>query len=142
MAPAAAPAMAPASHAYTASEILDLSGPESASQHKKGSLHQVIIYLKQECIPVGCVPCAAVTAGDGGCLPGGGSLPRGEGWGVIPMGCACPGVCLPRERCVCPGVVSAWGWCLPREGVCPGGVCPEGVCVSQHALRRHPPWTE
>ena len=28
-------------------------------------------FLKQECIPVGCVPSTVVAAGGGGCLPGG-----------------------------------------------------------------------
>ena len=44
------------------------------------------ISTKQECIPVGCVPSAAVAVGGGaGCLPGG----------------------------VCPGDVSAWGGVCP-----------------------------
>ena len=40
--------------------------------------------IKQECIPVGCVPSSAVTAGGGGGF-----------WGCLPGGCVCPGVCLP-----------------------------------------------
>ena len=63
---------------------------------------------KQECIPVGCVPSAAVAVGGGwGCLEG-----------VCPGG-VCPGGCLP-------GGVSAQGW----------GVSAWGLCVSQHALGR------
>ena len=46
---------------------------------------------KQECIPVGCVPPAAVTVCRGGCLPGGGSAQGG----VCPEGGCLPGGCLP-----------------------------------------------
>ena len=55
---------------------------------------------KQECIPVGCVPSAAVAvSGVGGvCL--GGCLPRGE--------LSAQGGCLSK------GVVSAQGGCLPK----------------------------
>ena len=72
---------------------------------------------KQEKIPVGCVPSAAVAIR-------GGVSAQGEG--------------------VCPGRVSAWGWgCLPRRGVCLGGCLPRGLyprgCVSQHALRQTSP---
>ena len=63
----------------------------------------------QECIPVGCVPSAAVVVSDEGVFA------QGE--------CVCPG------EGVYSGGVSAWG-CLPWEGVfaqeecvCPGGVC-------------------
>ena len=56
--------------------------------------------FRQECIPVGCIPPAAVAV-SGGCLPGMGCLRREDGR------------CLPRG-------------CLPRR-VCLGGVCPEGV---------------
>ena len=66
--------------------------------------------FKQECIPVGCVPSAAlaVCCGGGVSVQGvsalGGCLPRGDG-----------GVCLPGG--ICPGV-SAWG-CLPRGASAP-----------------------
>ena len=61
---------------------------------------------KQECIPVGYVPTAAVAIpGRGVSLPEVGCLPRG--WGCLPRGRGDPprggGVCLPRG-----------GGCLPR----------------------------
>ena len=65
---------------------------------------------KQECIPVGCIPSAAMAArmgcipvctGQGGCLPRA-RLPRG----VYPEGYSQGGVC---PGGVCPGGVSAWG---------------------------------
>ena len=41
-----------------------------------------IYNFEQECIPVGCVPFAAVATGGGGCLLGG-CLPKGgSAWGV------------------------------------------------------------
>ena len=72
--------------------------------------------LKQECIPVGCVPSAAVAVcwGEGGCLCVWGGLCMSRG-------------CLPGG----PGRVSAqgmsaWGGVCPR-GCLPGGcVCQEG----------------
>ena len=97
-----------------------------------------IAFLKQECIPVGCLPAASrpyagvcfggVSAWSGGCLlPGGWCLPGLGGW-CLPG----PGGCLPGG-----GVVSAWsrggGVCLVRGGLpCPGGL------VSQYALRQTP----
>ena len=83
-------------------------------QFYSNSPHYQTAYPKQECIPVGCVPSAAVAV-------------CGER-GV--MGCVCPGgVCLVG--------VSAGG-CLPW-GVCPGGVCPgvsaqESVCLGVSVL--------
>ena len=71
----------------------------------------------QECIPVGCVSSAAVTA-TGVSAQGGGCLQRGA---------VCPGGLSAQ------GGLSAKGGCLPRR-VCPGGVCPglpawgRGVC--------------
>ena len=76
--------------------------------------------LKQECIPVGCVPSAAMTASGGG---GGG---RGY---VSAGGVRLPGGCLLG--------VSAWG-CLPRgKWGLPGGSDWGGVCLagSVHAPR-------
>ena len=60
------------------------------------------ILSKQECIPVGCIPSAAVAIGRGVCL--GSCLP----------GSVCPGGFLPG--------VSAWGCLSAQRGVCPGGV--------------------
>ena len=69
---------------------------------KNFSFNQVMqLKYQQECIPVGCVPSAAVAVCGGG------------GEGVCPGGCVCPG-----EGCVCPGVCLPRG-CLPRAGVTP-----------------------
>ena len=61
--------------------------------------------MKQECIPVGCVPPAPYRSAGGGCLCPGGSLSGG----------LCPG------RGLCPGV-------LCPGGLCPGDLCPGGLC--------------
>ena len=70
--------------------------------------------VKQECIPTGCVPSAAVAiSGRGGVCPGSECL---LGRGVC-LGGVCPcGVCL-GGGVVCPG------------GVCLGGAAQEGVCL-------------
>ena len=90
-------------------------------------------YFKQESIPVGCVPSAAVTVVGGASFREGGVLPGdvcasqevSTGGGGLHMGYL-PRGCLPRgcaSRCVLPRV------CLPGGGVCPGGICPWGdVC--------------
>ena len=85
--------------------------------------------LKQECIPVGCVPSAAVAV----CWGGGVSAQ----WGVCLEGGVCPGGCLPRGVSVrgCmprAGGVSTWGvsaqvGCLLWGEVCPGGCLPRGM---------------
>ena len=68
--------------------------------------------MKQECIPVGCVPSAAMAIYLGGCLHRGrGCLPRRRG-------------CLPKRGVASPG------------GVCPGSVCPQGVCPGVVCLAR------
>ena len=67
--------------------------------------------IQQECIPVGCVPSAALAVWWGGGWCPGGCLPSG---GVWPEGCLPRGDCLPRG-CL-PRGVSAYG-----EGVCLGG---------------------
>ena len=81
--------------------------------------------IEQECIPLGCVPSAAVAVGEGG-LPRGVCLSRGRSVFVCPGGRSvfvCPGgrsVFVCPGGCVCPGV-SAYGVC----------VCPEGGrCLS------------
>ena len=70
------------------------------------------MYHQQECIPVGCVPSAAVAAWGGGGLPKGWVSARGVGvsawgfWGCLPggvcLGGAYPGGCLPRGGCTPP----------------------------------------
>ena len=82
---------------------------------------------KLECIPVGCVPSAAVTICWGGVSAYGGCLPRGMGGDVFLGGC------LPRVGCLPVGVCLG-GVCL-LGGVCPGNgplgcVCPEGRCLA------------
>ena len=75
--------------------------------------------MKQECIPVGCAPSAAVAVLGGVCLGGvcpGGCLP------LVPSG-VCPGGCLSRGRCL-PLVP---GGSLPRGDVCLWS--QEGVCL-------------
>ena len=85
--------------------------------------------VKQECIPVGCVPAARCPYAEvcfrgGGCLPGGGSAPGG---------------------CLVWGGGSAWsGGCLLLGGLPGGGSAwSRGVClfwrsISQHVLRQTP----
>ena len=59
--------------------------------------------MKQECIPVGCVPSAAVAVyWGGGVFPGGGVCQGGSVWGV----------CMSAQRGVCLGCV-----CVPGGGV-------------------------
>ena len=71
--------------------------------------------MKQECIPVGCVPSAAVAAGGGGV----GVYPSMHWTGGCLPGGICLGAVLPGGGCGC---------------VYPGGVAARGVCISQHAL--------
>ena len=103
--------------------------------------------LKQECIPVGCVPAArrpyagvcfpGGSAWFGGCLPGLGGLPGpggclpGHGGSAWSRGFTWPGGCLPSQGAAC----LVWGVPSWSRGVPP---CPGGL-VSQHALRQNPP---
>ena len=85
----------------------------------------------QECIPVGCVPSAAVAM----CIP----ACTGQGGVYSSMHWAGRGVCIPA--CTGGGGGSAIG-VFQEEGVCLGGVClgeclPRG-CPSMH-WRRYPP---
>ena len=116
-----------------------------------------VVLSKQEYIPVGCLPSAAVASG-GGVYPsmhwtGGCVYPSMHWAGSVYPSMHWAGVCLPR---VClpigvsaQGYVSAQGGCLPRgfvsqhalgRGVCPGG-CMLGVsawgCVCPGGAR-HP----
>ena len=90
-------------------------------------------YVKQECIPVGCVPSTAVAISPGGgCL-----LPGGVcSGGVCSRGVSAPwwgGVCSQESGCVC-----SWGCLL--WGVSAPGVCSRGwwYC-SMHCGRHSPP---
>ena len=75
-------------------------------------------YDKQECIPVGCVPSAAVAVwGRGGCLVGGGVWSRG----VSARGGVCSGGCLVLGGVSGLGVSRPMGVCLLQGGVCSGG---------------------
>ena len=95
--------------------------------------------FKQECIPVGCVPSAAVAVsrGEGVSALGGGCL---LGGGVCSRGCLLlGGVC--SRGWVCSGEVSAPGeGLLPYGCVCSGGVCswevstPRGVSALGECL--------
>ena len=133
---------------------------EDINQLKLGKLIK-----KQECIPVGCGPSAAVTV----CWGRGTGRGRRREEGCLPRGLSvwqgvCPGECLLRgvsaQGGVCPrgfglqsaqGDVCPWGClpkgeCLPRDvsahgGVCPrGSVCP-GMCLPRgHLVCRLPRW--
>ena len=65
---------------------------------------------EQECIPVECVPSAAVAFGGGGCMP---------------RGVVCPGGCLPRGS-VCPGG-DVWPGRSDWKCLTGGFVWPRGV---------------
>ena len=85
---------------------------ESDLEMDKCKDRSIRILVQQECIPVECVPSAAVAVCCGGCLPGGVVCPGGR---RQPAGGG--GVCL-----VCPE------WCLPGGGgFCLGVVRPGGV---------------
>ena len=124
--------------------------PMWASNTKTNAFNLSELTCKQECIPVGCVPSAAVAVSRGGggtwsggvpglgglYLPGGGGLP---GLGVyLPGGCTWSwGVYLVRRGCTCPGgylargeVYLVWG-CTWSRGVylAPGGVPGPGGCT-------------
>ena len=114
--------------------------------------------MKQECIPVGCVPSAALAVSPGG----GGSVcvcSRGgvSSQGVSALGGVCSGGYLLLKGVCSGGVCLLLGVSTPRGvsalgGVCSGGVpSAAGVCllpggcllrgwgvVSQHALRQTP----
>ena len=103
---------------------------------------------KQECIPVGCIPSAAVVISLGGSAPGGLSAPGGVCllWGVSVLGvCVCSGgVSAPEGWCLLCGVgvcVCSRGCLLPGGRVSAWGVsAPEGVWYpSMHSGRPRPP---
>ena len=87
--------------------------------------------LKQDCIPVGCVPSAAVAISEEEVCPrrsvcpgGGGLLRRGD---VCLRGCLPGGVCLRERVSARPGYLPKRGGVCPRGAVYPGGgVCPRG----------------
>ena len=100
-----------------------------------------IINLKQECIPVGCIPTACcpylpVCTALGGCTCQGVYLP-----GVyLPGGCTCQGVYLPGG-CTCLGVylprgVPAWGrgGCTCQGVYLLGGVPARGVYLPRGCI--------
>ena len=111
--------------------------------HKKYFINK--IRWDQECIPVGCVPSAAVAAG--GMYPSvhwqGGVSQHALGSGVCIPACTrqggiCPWGCLPKG-CVCPEGVSAWEGVF--SGVClPGGGCLPDACENI-ALQQLLLWT-
>ena len=104
-------------------------------------------HFEQECIPVGCVPSAAVavSARGGVPAPGGGLLPGGclllQGGCLLLGGLLLPGV----GGLLCSGGGSACsrGWCLLPGGLLlpggggsalGGGVCSGGVCSGGYLL--------
>ena len=118
-----------------------------------------LLNIKQEYIPVGCVPAArrlyvgvCFRGGGGvwsggslsqkGCLlPGGmalvvsglGGVCSQGGWCLVWVVVSGPGGSLSRGVSTPGGVVPGLGgWCLVQGDLCPGGV------VSQHALRQTP----
>ena len=102
------------------------------------------ICLKQDCIPVRCIPparwpylpvCSPLRGGGGGCLPdlGGVCLVLGEGGACLVRG----GACLVQGGCL------VWGRCLVWGGAWFGGCLVRGVWYpSMHWGRHPPPWTE
>ena len=74
-------------------------------------------YYQQECIPVGCVPFAAVAVSRGGVCS----------VGCLLMGVSASGGCLLMEG-VCSGGVCSWGVSASR-GVSRGDICSQGVCL-------------
>ena len=84
---------------------------------------------KQECIPVGCVPSAAVTARGGGVGGGRGMSAWGRCLPQCMLGYTPPGRHPPgRLGCVPSTAVTAW-WGVCLGGVCQGGF-PRGVYPS------------
>ena len=98
----------------------------------------------QECIPVGCVPSAAVTVSRGGGLLQGGLWGVSAPEGVYTRGCLLKGVSAPGG-CLLRGVSAPGGCLLLGGGVCSwgvstlAGVCSQRDVVCQHALRQTPP---
>ena len=92
----------------------------------------VQVFWKLECIPVGCVPSAAVAVCGGDVCPGEcvsasvGPARQVSAWGVC-LG-ICPGGCLP-------------GGCLPG-GCLPGGVCLGVSALIHTGIHTCPLWTE
>ena len=102
-------------------------------------------FYRQECIPVGCVPYAAVAfswgvSTQGGCLPMGGVCRGGVSpWGGLPRGLPggiCLRGCLPRGHL--PGVGCLLRRCLPR-GCLPRGCLPRAVSAQRCCLPDPPP---
>ena len=114
---------------------------ESDLEMDKSKDRSIRILVQQECIPVECVPSAAVAVCCGGCLPGGVVCPGGRrqpagGGGCLPslsrvvsaQGGFCLGVVRPG-RCLSKGVSPQQG-CLP---ILSGGVPPLWTKFLTHA---------
>ena len=111
---------------------------------------EIINIKKQECIPVGCVPSAAVAVSRGGGLFRGGCGCVSAPWGgvcsrgVSSGGCLLPGVCLLLG-------VSAPGGVCSQGGVCSGGCLLQGMSAlggcgipawTEADTPPPPPWTD
>ena len=98
---------------------------ESDLEMDKCKDRSIRILVQQECIPVECVPSAAVAVCCGGVSARRGCLPRGKASACRGGVClVCPEWCLPPG-----GGGSAWGLSV-QGGVCPRGCLPSrGVCL-------------
>ena len=84
-------------------------------------------HYQQECIPVGCVPSAAVAV----------SVGRGDPGVCLPRGCVCPGVVY-AGRGVYAGGVSTWGGVVSAQGgVCQTSPVNKVTCVKSLSCRNY-----
>ena len=99
-----------------------------------GKATRCVTLFSQECIPVGCVPSAAVTVSRGG----GVSDPGG---GLLMGGCLFRGVSV-LGGCLLLGVSSSGGRCLLPGGCLLCGGCGIPACTEADTPIPHPLWTD